>query len=1045
MSMTPEKRFLGLEGGMPDDRTLLALPHDGALKSGQIEGALERRVDEIARHPLSGSPEARRLMHHLELAADRLQAEIALAGKGPLHPAAARRAAARVQRSLTTPTKAAVVAPAAVTGSASGLTSDDLTEFDRVALAVLVVSGGWNATSAKRLAVIAEEFGISIADLDRVVQGLTEFLSKGDGMRGVMGEVGSHARSSLMSAPRTTRSDIAEGAVERVFERINDVLRDEVSGDTMASRVRLTVFFVLFAVSWMLVLGWLFFSGKSDESGASDAAGTVLAESSGVQKDAAAAKAGGKDGGKDDGKSGADAASVDANGKAVAPIAALAAAAKFPRPPGFSPTVTPAAVVESASAGARWISDLEQATRELAANQGRVESSADGGHAFELAAKAMSRAADAWPAAGAYRNDAVRAFGAFARAARGNVAMIKVMSTVPGGITETVVEASRANMPAWQRTWHSAFGAGCVASLALDPAQSPELAAAAREELRQRSVAIPRGETADAFGAVAIEVLAAATPRMTEQLALGTVGLDEVSRWNEAVLAAGSSPKLRIQALLALIDASLRTAGALDQPGPLVDALAFAIRSLDFTGRGADAEPVRAAIHAWITDKTIPPSRIWVFTSLLDADLGIAWYGPDLVLATNADAGARLDLAERVDKAFPRVTTTTAGEAILVDGPQMEFWTKNLATLEKLAHAEPYQRLRNAAAALALGRLLRAYEAGDAKAAKAADAAFADLAERAEKDWGISPTGQRAGIVASGSTDGEFVKAWNATRDAKGRLNVVKDLRARAAAGDLGPQDARLVAMEVLRGNQPEVRAELGRVVLDRYSNGRELLRAVLDGLADGGSGEDARIFVTSLTGTTVAGRDWISEARKAILEKLYQLEDSKEHAVDLACAEVTSNAAALAVAFGRADATTIAATRPDRALAAAADAMRAEAAKRYMAEPFPAPIDEIERTRIARRSLAQSVTQRMAAETAAMVDYAAMLVVARQPMVRSKVADLLAASRRARTASTSASDQAMADLETVARIFGTALAPKGTDRAAMVVPIDAKNEGGVL
>ena len=43
------------------------------------------------------------------------------------------------------------------------------------------------------------------------------------------------------------------------------------------------------------------------------------------------------------------------------------------------------------------------------------------------------------------------------------------------------------------------------------------------------------------------------------------------------------------------------------------------------------------------------------------------------------------------------------------------------------------------------------------------------------------------------------------------------------------------------------------------------------------------------------------------------------------------------------------------------------------------------------------------------------------------------------------ASDQAMADLETGVRIFGTALAPKGTDRAAMVVPIDAKNEGGVL
>ena len=67
-----ERRFLGLEGA-PDDRALLGLPDEGPLKSGQIEAALERRIDEVARHPLAGSPEARRLLAHLEGAADRLQ------------------------------------------------------------------------------------------------------------------------------------------------------------------------------------------------------------------------------------------------------------------------------------------------------------------------------------------------------------------------------------------------------------------------------------------------------------------------------------------------------------------------------------------------------------------------------------------------------------------------------------------------------------------------------------------------------------------------------------------------------------------------------------------------------------------------------------------------------------------------------------------------------------------------------------------------------------------------------------------------------------
>jgi hypothetical protein len=93
--LSATKRFLGVDAGA-DDRVLLALPA-GDLKSGQIEAALEKRLDEIARHPLSGSAEAKRLAQQLESAADRLQAEIALVAKGPLHPAAARRAAKKLQ------------------------------------------------------------------------------------------------------------------------------------------------------------------------------------------------------------------------------------------------------------------------------------------------------------------------------------------------------------------------------------------------------------------------------------------------------------------------------------------------------------------------------------------------------------------------------------------------------------------------------------------------------------------------------------------------------------------------------------------------------------------------------------------------------------------------------------------------------------------------------------------------------------------------------------------------------------------------------------
>lgn len=1012
--MTPERRFLGIEGARPDDRTLLALPADGPLKSGQIEGALEQRIDGIARHPLAGSAEARRLILQLELAADRLQAEIALAGKGPLHPAAARRAAARLRAAAPSQSAAAkpmVVAPSAIAKPGVGLSADDLTDFDRVALAVLVVSGGWNATSAKRLATIAEEYGVSVADLEKVVLGLTEFLSTGAGLRESMGDVGDSARASYMSSPHLTRADAAENAVERVFTRINDVLRDEVGGGTASSQMRLTIVFALFALSWIVALGYLFFGGGPK---AEDAANTPLAVAPTGEQGGDAKPSTGTDG------------SVDANGKQVAPIAALAAPAKFPKPPGFLPTRTPADVGESASAAATWVADLEEAVRLLAAAKGRIDGSADSTRAMSLADAALSRAADAWPAAGAYRTDVVRLLGSLARTTQGADGLRRLMQSVPGSGADLAAR----QIPSWQREWRQAFGAGSLAAVALDPTQSPEVATAAREEMRQRNLPIPRGQAADPFGAAATAWLSAAMPRIAEQLVFGSATLEDMSRWNEAVVAAASTPRMRIDALLAAIDAALRAPGALDQPGPIVDALAFSIRSLDFTGRGTESEAVRRAISAWILDRNIPPARIWVFTSLLDADLGIAWYGPDLVLATNADDAARADLAERVDRAYPQVTATATGEAVRIDSSDLAKFRTELERVGKLPATNEPERLRNAAAALALARAVRGFERGDEKAVKGSYASIDELITREPKEWIAPPGGGRAGIEASGVGDGSFASEWTGRRDVQSRLDAVRQLRSRPAAGDLGPIDARLAAVEALRGGQNEVRTELARVLVDKYSNGRQVLRAVLDALADGVTGDDARLFVGSISGATVAGRDWISEGRRAILEKLYALDDSPEHAIDATAAEIVTQATALLGAYGRQEGFTAAATRPDRALAALGDAMRTEAATRFLAEPFPATINEIERQRNARRSLATSLSQRVSAETPTLVDYAAMLVVSRQPSLQSKVAEMLLAARRARSSAQTATDQVASDLTAMASILAEGLAPKATERA---------------
>ncbi len=1018
MSMTPERRFLGIDATKPDDRALLALPAGEPLKSGQIEAALERRADEIARHPLAGSIEAKRLQKLLELSADRLQAELALTGKGPLHPIAARRAAARMQAMPTASAikKASVVAPTAISKPGIGLSAEDLTDFDRVALAILVVSGGWNATCAKRLAIIAEDYGVSVSHLERVVLGLTAFLSQGDGMRSAMGDVGESARTTWMAAPHTmSRADVAEGAVERVFTRINDVLRDEVGSGSAKSQIRLTVIFACFALAWIGALGYLFFwNDNAAVSGDGEIKAPLVADTGDSSKNAASAPRG----------------DVDANGKSVGPIAALAAPAKFPRPPGFVATSTPAAVAESASAAATWLVDLDESARALTAAKGRVDGSSESTRALELLGKALSRAADAWPASGGYRADTVQAFGAVARSAHGADSLRLVMQSVPGSSSDLAQRA----VPAWQREWRLAFGAGCLAAVALDASQSPELAAAAREEMRQRLVAIPRGQVDDPFGVAAIESLSAAAPRLAEQVVFGSSTLEDVARWNEAVFAASSTPKLRIRALVAAIDAVLRAPGALDQPGPIVDTLAFFIRALDFTGRGAEADSVRNALSAWILDKNIPPTRIWVLTSLLDADLGVAWYGPDLVLATNADETARATLAERVDKAFPRVTSTSAGEAVYVDESQMEIWKTGLEKIVALPSSNEAERLRNTAAGLAFARVVRGFERSDEKMAKSGAAQSTELIEREGKEWTASPSGERAGVASSGILDGSFVAEWTTKRDTPSRLDAIRMLRSRPSAGDLGPIDARLAVVEALRSNQPELRDELCKVLIDRYANGREVLRALLDALADGSGSDSTRTFVGAISGSTVAGRDWISEGRRALLEKIYQMDESAENAIDSACAEIATQAAALAVAYGKSggkfDAASVFATRPDRAISVLGDAMRAEAATRFLAEPFPSSVDEIERQRNARRSLAASVTQRMAAETPALVEYAAMLVASRQPSLQSTLGEIVAGARRARASAQSASEQVASDVNAMLNILGKGLAPRATERS---------------
>jgi len=997
------ERILGLPAS-PDERALLGLPPGEPLRSGQIEAALGERLQQIKGHALAGTAGAARLAQHLEDAADKLQAALMAEGRGPLHPAAARRAGRVAELANRRAAENARVVPPEAIRRSTGLSAADLTDFDRLVLAVLVVSGGWNARSAKRLAVVAEDLGVTMPQLNTVVLGLTRFLAEGEGLRGAMGQVGSSARSTYLD-PRTfaanDRASRLEGAVERALSRINDVVRAEVAAVTPGSQYRLTAIFTLFALSWVGVLAWVFF-GTGDRASDAPAVGeaTVVAKVP-VQPQ-----------GQREGER-------DANGEPIEPPPPLAAPAKYPRPPGFLVMPPPRELLDAGGAGASWVAGVEEFGRTVG-----TDSVPDAAALAPLRA-ALLAAGDAWPFSGNYRVETSRALEAAVRGLRSAEALRLAMESIPGG-----VEPAAGSVPPWKTAWREAFGAGVLATIALDATQSPGVAAAAREEMRRRDVAIPRGTVVDPFGVAAASSLARSARGLAEGLALGTQDLEAASRWWQAVDVAATSPALRNKAALAAIDAALRAPGALDKPGPLVDFLAVAIHALDFSGRGESPAVVRDALADWILNANIPPARLWAFTSLLDQDLGIAWYGPDLVLSTNADTAERARIADRLVKAYPTPEESAVGEATAIAAREYEAWTELATNAGNLPRSDAADAMRRAAVMLAVARTARAHETLDQKGARASATATEGLIKRDEREWNASPSGQRAGLPAAGVVDGEFAEALQAAgREANQRMNVIRALGTRPAAGDLGPLDARAIVFEALRGLNAEVRAAAATVVIDRYSDGPVVLRTVLDLLPEGGMPNDARDFISHLVGVGVAGTDWKAEARTRLVARLFLLEDSRAHALDAASAELAAIAGELSTMF---DPTSSAAfSQPDRALAALVDAMRAAAQGQFLSNPFPASIDEIERQRSARRSLANGTTQRMAAETPAILQYAAMIRVARQPNLEPKLVELLTRAGRARAAAASALDQVAGDLEALVAIMGEGLAPEANARDA--------------
>ncbi len=996
MSLASIERFIAI-GKDKSARGVLGLGA-GTLSFGIVEAALARRIEKVRSHPLSDSPEAARAIGHLEALARELELEISLVGEpsaAPVHPLAKQRIEA------PSPQGSLAHTPVRPRG---GVTEEQLTEFDRVVLTILVAGGGWNPRTAAQLAALSAEHGVSSEGLHLVVAGLAKFMRDGGAaaLRKDLGSVGVSAEQ--LHAHHVRKPSAAEAAVDRITSSIGDEMR----GRSPWSALRLTAFFGTVAVGITLAIVWMIVRGATTQEEMIIApTPRVLAESASTQRERTAADLAQKF------------SPPDTN------IEALAAPAKFARAPGFASSPTPAQTLLLSNQWPDFLTSLDELARKLKTNRGRLE----GSNAAELASCARL-AGESWAVSGAFRAEFVTGVVQLARAVHGDESARALLLALHG-IPASSAGADR--VPLWKEVWQAAFAAGLTAELLGDPEVGGEVAAAARESLRREGITSLANAGSNRFGVAAISSLTRDAVALADGTDSGSasVTLDDWSRWLEAVDAAGSTAKLREAARLAAMEALLHSAAPIDLQNTASDALGRLMTDIDWSNRGVSGDQARTAFGAWFANPSILATRLWVLTSMLDRNHRIGWFSPEMVLPVDANVNRRDAALQRILAAWPKSVGGVEGERLAFAGVTVELLRSTNTELS--AHAarpqDDIEALAIANGALQSVLAVRLLEAGKSTQANAALESATD-ALKFDRSALEAPFSGDGGLRPSGIKDGEWATEFaQPGLNAESRQRLIASLRALPAAGDLGPRDAEVLARESFQGNAADIRREAQGAIADKFASGRTVLLAVLDALTESKPREEFAGFLAALLNREFTGRDWIPIARAALVDRILSLESSREAAVDRLAARLAASAVSLTAQYAPNSAPTDLAPSMDTSIAMLATALRANAEERFLSEPFPASPGELDRLRIARRGLAEGAMQRAVADAASLLEHATAIEAARRPQSMSALREILAETMLARSQAQSASAQLAITLCALARVSMVNVESEAVDR----------------
>lgn len=854
-----------------------------------------------------------------------------------------------------------------------------LTPFDRLVLAVLIASGGWNAISRARLVALAERHNVSVDGLMRIVSGLADHVRRG--MR-------RPAMSDLVqgAAPFFERPQAGPPSrVSMALERVQDAVADELTSERLWPRVRVSVIFGVLVLALGAIFVRVLFVSPERQALPQPA----LTGSDERAPDTAQARA----------------AERTAQPRPEAPLLI----ARFDSAPTFRGETRPQVALAALERSAGIAAEIQDVGRRVVV---------DGGAVSEAALRQWRAALDdtgvCWPLMERVRRDQV--FNAITEVLRGidsASAGEKLLAALDPAVPRTE--------PSW--IWVGAFRAGTLAEIVRRAAVLPPVAVQTASTILSNVLGASVVPDLNGFDGGAAAWLDDAAQAIAVEAGRHERFANDWEAWITAQREVRNGGDLQA-AYAKVVETLLREQADLSTPGQGAMLLGRFIDLLDFERSVA----VREAVARWMSDPSISANNLWVLTSLLATYRSVSWFASDHILPWDADSELRERVRTRLLAVWPVVheERLEPRPIIAVERSQLERWVSALDAIESRAASTLIDReamwlllltteLNEAAECFVDGQFGSGYDlASLVREAVLANALTGSLPPPLERGVASVPPGSWATAYAS------------AGRDIDARLMLLRQLRLQPG-GDLSPRDAEAFVREAVRGSPPELRSLARGILVERYAFGPTVVLELLDQLADAPRTEELDQIVTRITGAelpAVQSDGWMHAARAALARRALEL-NSNDHdgmEIDALATLLTGSLRRRAVLAGVTPQTPVSLATPTGAMRDLVEGWRDHASVLIATDPVPAPLENLDRRRDVRHQLADGLVANFVADQVGLLELIAYCITAQQPWSRESATAILAEASKDRAQAQTILEQALITELAAARLWRLAL-----------------------